>query len=132
MTDMTTDLLKRLEAGETGREIDAHIGWHLDGHHTKFCPTPEILLNGMTDFGLVVPHYTTSLDAAVALVERVLPGCDWTARTRRKHPYKGVYPSEATIWGTDTSQSLGATNGFAPTPAAALIVALLKANGGGG
>jgi hypothetical protein len=53
-----TDLIKRLEEAEAGsRELDTCIANHFDTNDT--------------------PHVTTSLDAALALAERVLPGARW-------------------------------------------------------
>lgn len=75
-----TTLLPRLEAGEASRELDALL-WCLydprpleqtdDGPAIwKRDPVDTIAFDGP-------PPFTTSLDAALALAERVLPGCMW-------------------------------------------------------
>lgn len=140
---MTTDLLKRLEAGEISRELDAEVAalyrYHPYGPYHWLDASPELAFRptsngwlGAYDDGKDTPRsawaapcYTTSLDAAVALVERVFPGC---------------YPSmaklgpgwEANIRGNEGRFLMAGDEEFysiAPTPAAALIAALLKAEG---
>lgn len=72
------------------------------------------------------PSYTSSLDAAVSFVERVLPGRDYIVRSRRKHPFKGEFPFEAVIWGPGTlSDVAGSRSGFHHAPALALILDVL-------
>ena len=56
------DLIAKMEqAGEGSRKLDAEIafqsGWHVDNNDNWIGPQGEI----------VVPHYTTSLDAALTL-----------------------------------------------------------------
>lgn len=63
---------------------------------------------------LRVPELTASLDAAIALVERVLPGWDW-GRDDDQRMY--LYPP-------NTDECLSARGA---TPAIALLIALLKA-----
>lgn len=73
------------------------------------------------------PRYTASLDAAVSLCERVLPGRDWTVRTRRAHPYQGNYQFEAVVWGPSGSH-VGAQAGYHNSGTAlALCLATLRA-----
>lgn len=117
MTDMTTDLVKRLEAGETGREIDAEVCWRFGEH-------------GPDDYGMpliddrVFP-VTTSLDAAVALVERVKPEAYIEMSGPRK--YLNIPTPVPNKWLAKVDDF----RGWAATPAAALIAALLKAKGAG-
>jgi len=78
-----TDILKRLkEATGSDRELDAAIFWKL------FPGSKPNLHTAMN-----IPDYTASIDAALALVERMLPGWDlslfhrhtksgWMARVR--------------------------------------------------
>jgi len=139
---MTDSLIARLEAAEVGsRELDALITAHFVGAELR--PYPPA-----TDFGpsakwqfwsadgkhflgneskFPVPPVTTSLDAALALAERVLPG--W---------YVGVQANryELLIAPEDWSAYLSAPKGHqftdeveasAPTPALALCIAILKA-----
>lgn len=122
----TTDLLKRLEAGETGRELEVAI---------------ENLLgiaqfeqkHAGADFDMVrvrVGAYTTSLDAAVALVERVLPGCEMCLSQRKPRP-----DETCAVWWNVTLFRLTKPGGYVtvktPSAPAGLIAALLKARGAG-
>lgn len=64
-----TSLIEKLEGAEVGsRELDAdvalQVGWTVHPGDNWIGPHAEI----------AVPDYTTSLDAALALAERVLPG----------------------------------------------------------
>lgn len=65
-----------------------------------------------------VPKYTASLDAAVALTERALPGQEWST---------GVKDGQA--WGKVRVNHLHSIADEGPTPAIALILATLKALG---
>jgi len=58
------------------------------------------------------PYFTLSLDAAVALVERVLPGCDWEAEKWMGKGIAGINSGD---------------NELAATPAIALVLATLRA-----
>lgn len=83
-----TDLIKRLEEAEAGsRELDALIGLALDGYVIdgeryglpRYCRTNgngEYVCPGQNGDDLL-PDYTTSIDTALALAERVLPGPRW-------------------------------------------------------
>lgn len=130
MTDMTTttDLVKRLEAGETGREIDAEVfaalGWIIAEDYLVGSDDPIVFV--WHPSGLGGTHtplkVTTSLDAALALVERVIPKCEWSIDKFDGDPVAHVdHPN-------DPHGMLG-RRAQAPTPAAALIAALLKAEG---
>lgn len=131
-------LIERLEAAEVGsRELDGLI------HRLIF---PDEML--MTDPGSAGPvkraavyqpvgslpdihgqvvaeclpgvaRYTTSLDAALALAERVLPG-SLTWRTE-----SGGTSFTAAFWDDPEYEPVGA--GRAPTPALALCIAILRA-----
>jgi len=84
------------------------------------------------------PAYTTSLDAALALAERVLPG--WWVEIKQRH-LSGESPRQK--WSAEVEwpepiiiQSYGETltshefyHAFAPTPALALCIAVLRAKG---
>lgn len=119
MTD-TTELVKRLEAGETGREIDIAICRVLRGALVRGDA-------GQWEFVPVASHgsvaqLSTSLDAALALVEMVRPGCDWSvAKVGPNH--------RANLWMPSALRLMPSPHCTAPTPAAALLAALLKAEG---
>ncbi len=104
-----TDILARLSVAEAGsRELDALVGSQLE-------PT---VFHGPA----ITPRYSTSLDAALALAERVLPG--WRRHLNELPPSTGL-GWEATVW-TDAAD-LSVHPSRAPTPALALCIAILKA-----
>jgi len=81
------DLIEKLEKLEgPDREADCQIGVAVDGFVTEERPYKGVIYCRLDPDGtftcpgqgadMLVPRYTASLDAAVALVERVLPGCD--------------------------------------------------------
>lgn len=103
-----SNLTQRLEAATCGeRELDAELAF-------RFMPG---FVRGRSNDAAYAPSFTTSLDAALALVERCLPGWRWAV---------GVY-------GTGYQAALdsgGVFNQFhseAPTPALALCLALIRA-----
>lgn len=147
MTDMTTttDLVKRLEAGETGREIEVAIFHALSSAQMPASiaiDSVDAQWNWLSYFHSGWTGITTSLDAAVALVERVKPG--WRKGFRQHDDIEGDgwfawlnspdYRTECYAAGGETRTSVASGTRFnadAPTPAAALIAALLKAKGAG-
>lgn len=71
---VSPSLIERLQAAKAGsRELDRAI---LKWNRPNLTPLRERYHDGR-DWA-VIPAYTTSLDAAVALVERVRPGHEWT------------------------------------------------------
>jgi hypothetical protein len=126
------ELIKRLEAGETGREIDAaayailfgaevrdqaYMEYH-DLHAKKVNLKTQLWKDGRYIAGSA-PPYSFSLDAAVALVERVRPGAKW----RVGHVPGDLDNLLAMVIRLDINKMFQAK---APTPAAALLAALLK------
>jgi len=86
-TEALKELLAKVEVAKVpDRELDAEVWWHLSGsrlirpldrRRAENHGVPATL-DGMFSFGWRnsesdVPGYTTSIDAALALVERVLP-----------------------------------------------------------
>ena len=67
------------------------------------------------------PNYTASLDAAVALAERVLPGWMWSMTTGLGHT--AAYVRDKSITAPDKIEG----DGYHATPALALCLATLKA-----
>jgi len=74
-------LLSRVEAA-TGpdRELDRDLAVAIGGYervemHPHFMR--ETTTNRVGWYGRMAPFYTSSIDAALALVERVLPGAQW-------------------------------------------------------
>ena len=109
-------LIARVEAaGGPDREVDLAIHWLLinDGEP----------LAVMGSFGIIdLPAYTSSLDAALKLVEAKLPGWDYLVARVSDGCSAEVGPP-------DSFQQIEAK---APTPALALILALLRALAQGG
>jgi hypothetical protein len=75
--------------------------------------------------GLVIPPaYTASVDAALALVERVLPGWEFALQVER--PADGP-----AIWRVEMGDPLRHWTSEAATPALALLASMLRAIEGG-
>lgn len=128
MTADLSALIARLEAAEVGnRELDCEIaramGWGV--HNAR--------RNGLwvVPFGeydtcdpeavFALGNYTTSLDAALALAERVLPG--WQI---------GMWTTKQNAVGSVLRADGGAFDATSSTPALALVIAILRAKQGEG
>ena len=116
MTDLTS-LIEKLEKAEgPDRFLDARICWALGLE--PWAGTDEIHL---THFGIGsridkrTPAYTSSIDAAVSLAERVLPGCRWELTTTGYKP------------GASLVTDVGIVGAYGSTPAIALVLATLRA-----
>lgn len=121
---MLSDLIAKLEAASEGsRELDEDL-------HNAIRPTMEewTKMAGVDDdayfYWVFRPRYTTSVDAAISLAGKMLPG--------RGHGYlPGFFPPHpfAGIIGADlgTVDLKTATICGGPTPALALCLAVLKA-----
>jgi hypothetical protein len=132
---MTTPLITRLEeAAEGSRELDCRVAawlmtlsgpveFHVVGpptyeHERYFCAPAGMDWIGY-DLLNSAPAYTRSLDAALALASRVLPGL---------YMWNVEYDDEPT--GTPASARVYAKTdgrGYAATPAIAMCIAILKA-----
>lgn len=104
----TQELVKRLEAGENTFDLEQAIGNHFHPNQAD-----------------IWPNYINSLDAALALVERVRPG--WTIACIGQDDYKQWHCELCE--GHQTSYDRVVITMTFATPAAALIAALLKAEG---
>lgn len=128
------ELIARLEGGETGREIDEAVflafneapsgpGWKKTsaGNWHRFLGPL-----GHWDENVHADSVSTSLDAAVALVERVRPG--WLKSLEEFSDGDAHYwVAELVLERPDGKlKPLQTEQGTAPTPAAALLAALLK------
>ena len=115
MSDQTiTSLIEKLEGAEAGSpELDAdvalQVGWTVHPGDNWIGPHAEI----------AVPDYTTSLDAALALAERVLPGWVWNMGND--------LPCWVHLWIDDRNYDGNPIKGDAATPALALCAAILRA-----
>lgn len=133
MTDSMTPILTRLEEGGS-RELDAEIVALLNKATVRLYPPSDDFgprakwqfwsLDGAHFLGneskFPVEPVTTSVDAALALAERVLPGCDPGVCLEQR------LETGRTIWAGWVDLNPG-TSQFAATPAAALCLAILKA-----
>lgn len=131
---MTPTLIEKLEQAEgPSREFDAELAVkfevspvglkHMKGlqiFSDPCCPhLIEVrLANNDLLGGYAAPPLTSSLDAAVALVERVLPRHRWVIANRTGPQVGG----SASVYSDDSLKSAEAS-----TPALALCIALLKA-----
>jgi len=98
---------------------------------------PSVRINGLTMFEAVerypndiripshynVPRFTASIDAALALVERVLPDREWGIWQVQEN---GRYYAQ--IGDDHWDEAMGVIIAHAKTPALALCIALLRAN----
>lgn len=111
MTDISSLLSRVRAASGPDNDLDIDIGvalagWRrgrvtLDPFSFTENPDGDIIYGENTfwiaDGGIQPLSFTESIDAAVALVERVLPGCDWKISTLRHRKGFGadLYPSAA-------------------------------------
>lgn len=147
MPDPITSLIEKLE-GAAGPSIalDAEICWTLErdratsafwrGAMGRPGPLPDEFSRlphglGMASLEAGSPNYTASLDVALALAERVLPGWYWRAgRTPLGQWHHGRYTyGWAHLSRTDASNCDRGdeSTGWAATPALALCAAILRA-----
>jgi hypothetical protein len=105
-----TDLIKRLEEAEEGsRELDISLAMETT-HPYGFDSEREID---------AYPHPTTSIDDALALAERVLPGWCWMIERHKN----GTATAGLHEWNAYCEADQFTAN----TPALALCIAILKA-----
>ncbi len=118
MTQTLITRLSKLDAPD--REVDALIGKHLFPDEAK------------SFFDFNAPAYTASVDAAIALAERVLPGWGWELASNTSHiknclnPEYGNPVGKHPHWAAVANQSSRKFVDGA-TPAIALLIALLRA-----
>ncbi|MGX1587292.1 hypothetical protein [Brevundimonas diminuta] len=136
MTADLSALIARLEAAEVGsRELDAHVEVAVRGFEAaKTGLSPEhwavwrasssgIVGDGATQYASAA--VTTSLDAALALAERVLKGWAWEIRLEES----GASVQAAPVWWMEglAAPDEGGVSCEAAAPALALCLAVLKA-----
>lgn len=118
---MTANLLSRLE-GLTApdREVDLEVHMSL---------APDLYPEGSWswDDKNLPPHLTASLDAAVALCERVLPGWFYRVGKTSLFPNGWAYISRTHPSHCDREDEASCADGKAATPAIALLIAILTA-----
>lgn len=126
-TEHLTSLLARVEGAEgPSRRLDGDLAealglvpeWCAERSHRQ----PDLWRGsgaGIRVETWLAPHFTASVDAILALIERKLPG--WSCSAVKLTPD----PSEGYVW--PRHDSLRQHQGRAATPALALCAALLKA-----
>lgn len=126
-------LIARLEAAEAGsRELDAAVwaasnGYELfehDGAGWRYRMRPDdIMRHERTSY---ISPYTTSLDAALALAERVLPGGNWCVA--RDAGASETARFRAWVQSEEDRQAnpLGLSSDAAPTAPLALCISILR------
>lgn len=132
MTDPSA-LIARLEAAEAGsRELDGAVWYAIhepDVQHgclhveqTEQGPMEVLTCELGSKYADCVGNYTTSLDAALALAERALPGWGFFLRKDKDGCNCGLlYPD---------AHFVTPGCGSSPTPALALVIAILRAKQG--
>ncbi|WP_392352973.1 hypothetical protein V8F63_09495 [Brevundimonas sp. LF-1] len=136
MTADLSALIARLEAAEVGSRELGHdvllaLGWHREQIGNFYGPlyqwsSPDFsphLISGDED---KLPNPVLSLDAALALVERVLPG--WRIGLNSDPDRGPLWAAQVKRRG-ETWRPIGE---LAPTPALALCIAILRAKQGEG
>jgi hypothetical protein len=125
MSDLSS-LIARLEKAEgPDRGLDGYI--HNGAFGTAYVRVPESVTGFFTsnsDNGCPeVPAYSSSLDAAVSLAERVLPGCFYLASKGKTRHDEPMFAAQI-MFGTD--EVLGEAESDASL-AAAIVAATLRA-----
>ena len=114
-------LRERVEKAEgPDRELDADIFFALNPEIQELRPHFSA-----GQVAAIVPELTASIDAAVALIERKLPGYGFEVLASDRDSYRAaVWPW---ISSRGTRAQIGHQHSYAKTPALALIAALLSA-----
>lgn len=133
MADMQ-ELIARLEAAEgPDRALDREIGLRIDGWYETVDSHGECLMVNGDRYPdhpeSEYPSFTESLDAALALAERVLPDWAWEIRLDRG----GASVQAAPVWWMEglAAPDEGGVSCDGKTPALALCIAILKAKAQG-
>lgn len=123
------DLIERLEKLEVpDRETDFWLSVRVfdPSNETDEALRADIDLVGIEGMVIDAP-FTASLDAAVALVGRVLPGWFWRVGRTSLFPNGWAYISKTHPSHCDREDEASCSDGRAATPAIALLIATLKA-----
>lgn len=130
---MIAELIERLEKAEgSDREID-HAITDAFAYFFPFQPDPyswrtkvgdkyfdtERFGRGGSTSDRYVPKYTSSLDAALSLVERKLPGVHWSISNATVKP-------RANVWMPQPTRPIMGPYSSGATPALAVCLALLR------
>lgn len=118
-----SELIDRLERAEDfDRELDrdigeALLGWKVTSAYIE-TDEPAVYPNHP---GAMYPTFTESVDAAIALTEKVLPG--WAVHGLGKSPLHGLWWCQ--LYSLDARKSVEVEE--IATPAGALVIATLRA-----
>lgn len=139
--DTLAELERRVREATGGdRELDADLWWKFDERASEVAtgmPRPLDHSKPMPRAGVraMAPAYTTSLDAALALCERVLPGWAWslsgpdpeTDERLACAALAGAVRMVKLDWDEAPVPDRDTHTAYAPTPALALLAAMLAA-----
>ncbi len=141
MTQPLITRLSKLDAPD--REVDALIVAELEPHifdapgFTPIRPIPSFHIDPQGDAirfdggGIMClsyfPLYTASVDAVIALAERVLPGWKWRVGRTEVFPNGWAYVHKYDPSNCDRIDEAACADGKAANPAIALLIALLRA-----
>ncbi len=135
MTDLITRLSK-LDAPD--REVDAELWLQFTPGATRktlevksatnqWAPYAIDETRDETGYLITVPAYTASVDAAVALAERVLPGWKWRVGRTELFPNGWAYVHKYDPSNCGRADEAACADGTVANPAIALCIALLRA-----
>lgn len=132
-------LIERMEKLDgPDREVDAWIGYHTNLVVDEMSWREKIDRFGIEHavksatshqnvWSSALPAYSASLDAVIALVEKVLPGWYWRVGRTSLFPNGWAYISRTHPSHCDREDEAACADGKAANPAIALLLALLRA-----
>lgn len=137
------ELIERLEkATGPDRELDVAIGYEtseeiggLSGSFRQYCSIHDldfaaVAFDAMSYTSILrtgLPCYTSSIDAAVSLAERVLPGWYWRVGRTSLFPNGWAFVSRLPPDHCDRKDEAACSDGKAANPSIALCIAVLRA-----
>jgi hypothetical protein len=131
------EIIEALEKAEgPSRGIDAEIsmtalGMRMENKLADYPDEVPVFVvhdgNSSGSIEVMFPRFTSSVDAALALHERVLPGWFWRCGETPLFPKGWAYVSRTDASNCDKKDEAASSDGKAASPAIALCIATLKA-----
>ena len=109
--------VRRIEAARSGLAEEYWANWQASPDGTVYDPHTRYSSN----------PFTASVDAAIALAERVLPGWKWRVGRTELFPNGWAYVHKYDPSNCDRKDEAACADGRAANPAIALLIALLRA-----
>ncbi len=109
--------VRRIEAARSGLAEEYWANWQASPDGTVYDPHTRYSSN----------PFTASVDAAIALAERVLPGWKWRVGRTELFPNGWAYMHKYDPSNCDRTDEAACADGKAANPAIALLIALLRA-----